>query len=379
VAVSANTVQAPRAYAIIHEFKSRGIPTIMGGIHASVRTEEALRHADSVAVGEADEIWPEILSDWDAGDLKRVYRADAFPSLGGMPPVDRRLFSDKYVIHSVQTSRGCPCDCNFCSVTKFNGRRYRFRPVREVVEEVARLKDKRFFIADDSVVGLGKEGLQHAGRLFKGRKELKKSWGAQVCITVAEHEDLLKAAAGSGANTFYVGFESVEASSLRSMDKRINLRPAIRGFKAAVQRIHDHGIGIIGGFILGSDADTVDIFKRTAEFIHETGIDGCQFTIMTPFPGTRFYERMFREGRLIYANYPEDWGRYNAYEVVIKPKNMSVYELVRGQQYLYDATSTLGKSFARGVRTLLSTRSLTNAMINFSWNYYNYRAINGAF
>jgi radical SAM superfamily enzyme YgiQ (UPF0313 family) len=288
------------------------------------------------------------------------------------------MYAGKYAIQSVQTSRGCPSDCNFCSVTRFNGKRYRFRPVEHVLAEVAQIRDNRFFIADDSVVGLGQRGVAHARRLFEGLKGLGKSWGSQVCVTIAEHDDLLAAAAASGANTFYIGFESVEAEALASMDKRINLRPKIRGFKAAIRKMHDHGIGVIGGFILGADTDTVDSFKRTAEFIHETGVDGCQFTILTPFPGTRLYDQMRREGRLLYADYPRDWARYNAYELVIRPRNMTIHELVRGQQYVYDATSSLRHSFRRGVKTLVNTRSLVNAAINFSWNYYNYRAIKQA-
>ena len=375
VAVTATTVQAPRAYQIIEAFEARGIPSIMGGIHASVLPEEASRYARSVVIGEADDIWPGIVRDFEAGRLQRRYEATTRPTLQTCRPVDRSLFSDKYFIQSVQTSRGCPCNCNFCSVTQFNGSRYRFRPIPEVLEEIAAIKENRLFIADDSVVGLGQECFDHAMELFAGLKGMGKSWGAQVCVTVAEHDDLLKAASESGANTFYIGFESIDAMALKAMDKGVNMRPTIRGFKDAIRKIHDHGIGIIGGFIFGSDGDTPDIFKRTAEFIHETGVDGCQFTIMTPFPGTRLYEKMSRDNRLLYTNYPDDWARYSAYELVMKPLNMTVHDLVLGQQYMYEATSTVGRSFARGVRTLYSTRSLVNALINFSWNYYNYRAI----
>ncbi len=375
VGVTSTTVQAPRAYEIMRRFRERGIPTVLGGIHASVCTEEAMNHADAVVEGEADDLWPEVVQDFAAGKLQKTYRAAAFPCLAGRAPVDRSLFSPRYVIQSVQTSRGCPCNCNFCSVTNFNGRRYRYRPVPEVLQEVRALKDNRFFISDDSVVGLGKENLAHAKELFQGLRGMGKSWGSQVCITIAEHEDLLRAASLAGANTFYIGFESVEEESLRAMDKGVNLRPAIRNFKDAIHRMHDHGIGVIGGFILGGDGDTPDIFKRTVEFIHETAIDGCQFTVMTPFPGTRFYDRMLKEGRLLYTDYPNDWARYNAYEVVIKPNNMSIDELKRGQQYVYDATSTIRKSIVRGVKTLINTRSVINAVTNVSWNYYNYRAI----
>lgn len=379
VAVTANTVQAPRAYQILERFRSQGALTIIGGIHPSVCPDEAAQYADVVVVGEADELWPELLADFERGSLKKRYTMAEYPSLAGQPLVDRSLFSDKYVLQSVQTSRGCPNNCHFCSVTRFNGRKHRFRPVDEVLEDVANIRENRFFVADDSVVSLGERGLEHARTLFQGLKGMGKSWGAQACITIAEHDDLLRAAAESGANTFYIGLESVDATALESMGKGVNLRPTIRGYRDAIKKIHDHGIGVIGGFILGSDTDTNDVFKRTAHFIHETGIDGCQFTIMTPFPGTRLYEEMCEQGRLIYANYPDDWARYNAYELVVRPKNLTIHELVQGQQYMYDATSSLSRSFSRAMRTLYSTRSVVNAVINFSWNYYNYKAIKAAY
>jgi radical SAM superfamily enzyme YgiQ (UPF0313 family) len=262
-------------------------------------------------------------------------------------------------------------------VTRFNGGRYRFRSIPEVIGEIGEIEDSRFFIADDSIVGLGRDGIEHARRLFDGLKGMGKTWGSQVCITIAEHDDLLRAASEAGANTFYIGFESIEAESLKSISKGINLRPMIRNFRETIKRIHGHGIGVIGGFIMGCDADTTSIFDKTIEFVQETGIDGCQFTIMTPFPGTRLYEQMQKEGRLLYTDYPDDWKRYNAYEAVIRPRNMTVDELREGWRRVYDATSTMGTSLVRGLKTLINTRSLNNAFINVFWNYYNYRAIKG--
>ncbi len=375
VAVTASTVQAPRAYRIMNEFRNRGIPTIMGGIHASVRTGEAAMFADTVVTGETEDLWHRILDDFDKGKLEKKYHAESFPDLNHMPEIDRSHFSDKYMIQSIQTSRGCPCNCSFCSVTKFNGSRYRFRPIQNVVDEIAGLDEKRLFIADDSIVGLGQAGIDHARKLFENLKGMGKSWGSQVCITIAEHDDLLEAAAKAGANTFYIGFESIEAESLKTMDKSINLRPMISNYRETIKKFHDHGIGVIGGFILGNEADTPDIFDKTIEFVHQTGIDGCQFTLMTPFPGTRYYDQIEREGRLLFTDYPDDWVRYNCYEPVIRPKKMTVHQLMEGWLRVYDETSNLGTALGRGFRTLLSTRSLMNASINTFWNYYNYKAV----
>lgn len=375
VAVTATTGQAPRAYQIIDDFKKRGIPTIMGGIHASVMPDEAARYADTVVIGEADELWPRILTDYENNRLGAVYRMDAHPGLKDIPRIDRSIYSKKYMVHSVQTSRGCPCNCSFCSVTKFNGGAYRFRAIDDVIREIDEIEDRRFFIADDSIVGLGNEGIEHAKKLFKALKGRRKSWGSQVCITIAEHDDLLREAAAAGANTFYIGFESIDAESLKSVDKKINLRPIIRNFKKTIEKFHDNGIGVIGGFILGTDADTKEIFEKTIDFIHETGIDGSQFTIMTPFPGTRLYDQMKREDRLLYTDYPRDWVKYNAYEAVIRPRNMTVDELIQGWRTVYDATSSPAQSLKRSLKTLVNTGSLMNASINLFWNYYNYKAV----
>ena len=375
VAVTATTVQAPRAYAIMAEFRKRGVKTILGGIHPSVCPDEALVYADSIAIGEGEEIWPVILNDFEKGRLARKYTAERFPSLENIPRINRELFSKKYLVQSVQTSRGCPCNCSFCSVTKFNGGRYRFRPTRDVIEEIAGIKDKRMFIADDSIVGLGDDCVRHALEVFQNLKGLGKTYGSQVCITIAEHDHLLRAAADAGVNTFYIGFESIEPESLKSVNKGVNLRPLIKNYRETIKKFHGYGIGIIGGFILGCDGDTPDVFDRMIDFVHETGIDGCQFTIMTPFPGTRLYDKVRKEGRLLYTDYPNDWIKYNAYEAVIRPLNMTVDELISGWRRVYDATSTMRTSLFRGVKTLINTRSFTNATVNVFWNYYNYRAI----
>ena len=375
VAVTATTGQAPRAYELLGEFRKRGIPSVMGGIHASVLPDEAARHADAVVVGEAEEVWPTVVADRVRGQLRQRYVAQARPDITHLPRTRRELLSKKYYVHSVQTSRGCPCDCSFCSVTSFNGTRYRFRSIDEVIAEIEQVEQPGLFISDDSIVGLGPECVKHALKLFERMKGLGKKWGSQVCLTIAEHDHLLRAAAQAGANTFYIGFESVDTASLKSMNKGVNLRPLIRNYKEATRRIHDHGIGVIGGFILGTDGDGPDIFQKTIDLVHEAEIDGCQFTIMTPFPGTRLYEKMRDEQRLLYTDYPNDWTRYNAYEAVIRPKNMTVDELIRGRRYVYDETSTLSRSLSRGWTTWRNTGSAGNAVVNFFWNYYSYKAI----
>jgi radical SAM superfamily enzyme YgiQ (UPF0313 family) len=374
VAITCMTPLAPRAYDISTRFRERGIPVVLGGIHASMEPQEAANFADAVVLGEAEEIWPTVLQDFEVGTLRKTYSSNR-PSLKNVPWPRRDLFSPGYFIQTVQTSRGCPFDCNFCSVTRFNGAHYRFRPVDEVIEEVSKLKGDRFFFIDDNIVGSGERCTKRTLKLFEWLKDLGKEWGSQICISVVESDELLRRAAESGARWFFIGFESVEAETLSAMNKQINLRPTTRNFKDAIRKIQDRGIAVVGGFIFGSDTDTKDIFEKTVDFIHDTEIDAAQFTILTPVPGTKLYEHLASEGRLLFRDYPKDWKRYNGFEVVFQPRNMTVEELQEGHISAYEATASLKGSFARAIKTFFKTKSLFSTISSFYWNYDCFKMI----
>lgn len=376
VGITCMTALSGRAYEIAAAFRKRGIPVVIGGIHATVRMEEVRPHADAVVTGEAEQVWGRLLADWSDGKLGQLYEGGRVDLEGQRFP-RRELVSRSYFVETVQTSRGCPFDCNFCSVTRFNGGKFRLRPVAEVLAEVRGLKGSRFFFVDDNIIGSGQRCTDRARELFEGMAGLGKTWGSQVCITIADDEKLLDAAAASGARFFFVGIESVEAETLAAMNKKINLRRGTGNFKDAIRKIQDRGIAVIGGFIFGNDTDRKDVFERTVEFMDDTGIDGSQLTLLTPSPGTELWDQLSREDRLLFTNFPADWAKYNGFRVVFRPRHMTVEELQEGYVAAYRATSSLGKSVVRGLRTFAKTRSALGALTAFHWNNDCRRIVEG--
>jgi radical SAM superfamily enzyme YgiQ (UPF0313 family) len=374
VAITCMTPLSPRAYDISTRFREKGIPVVLGGIHASMVSQEAVDFGDAVVIGEAEEMWQTVLQDFEVGKLRKTYCGNR-SSIQNLRRPRRDLFSPSYFIETVQTSRGCPFDCNFCSVTRFNGARYRFQPVDDVINEVRNLKGDRFFFIDDNIVGSGERCTKRSLKLFERLKDLGKEWGSQICISVVESDELLRGAAESGAKWFFIGFESVEAETLSAMNKRVNLRPATRNFKDAIRKIQDRGIAVVGGFIFGNDTDTKEIFEKTVDFIHNTEMDAAQFTILTPLPGTKLYQHLASEGRLLLKDYPRDWTRYNGFEVVFQPRNMTVEELQMGHISAYEATASPRSSFRRAMKTFLKTKSLFSTVSSFYWNYDCYKMI----
>lgn len=375
VGITCMTPLAPRAYEIAAQFRKRGVPVVIGGVHVSYMTEEALRFADTVVVGEGEELWPQLLQDFEQGNLQRVYTATSLPDIENLASPRRELFTNKYFVDTVQTSRGCPFKCSFCSVTSFNGAKYRLRNIDNVIDEINSIKSKRLFLIDDNIVGSGQRCIKRSYELFDRLKDCGKEWGGQTCLNIVEHNDLLKAAAKSGAKGFLIGFESLDTQTVSDMNKSVNLRPTTVNFKDDIKKIHDHGIAIIGCFIFGSDTHSKDDFERTVEFALETGIDAVQFTIETPLPGTKLYQQIVDENRLLLNDYPNDWKYYTFLEPVFEPKNSSPEELYQGLLGAYREVSSFRTSLARGIRTFINTKSLFSTGISFSWNYQAYKTI----
>jgi radical SAM superfamily enzyme YgiQ (UPF0313 family) len=375
VGITCMTPLAPRAYEIAARFRERGTPVVMGGIHVSYMTEEALRYADAVVVGEGENLWPQLLEDFEAGRLQKVYRVCEQPDIENLPAPRRDLLGGKYFVETVQTGRGCPIGCNFCSVTAFNGARYRLRSIDSVMDEIHAIKSKRIFIIDDNIVGAGMKYIRRAKELFDRLEGSGKEWGAQTCLNIVEHDDLMKSATRSGCKGLLIGFESLDAGTLGAMHKPVNLRPATRNFGDAIKKIHDHGIAIVGCFIFGSDTQDKDVFERTVDFVLEHEIDAVQMTLETPLPGTALYRQMAAENRLLLTDYPNDWRHYNILEPVFRMKNFTPREAHEGLLRAYAQVSSLGSSLKRGLRTFVNTRSLFSTGISFSWNYQAYKTL----
>ncbi|MEN8178320.1 MAG: radical SAM protein [Pseudomonadota bacterium] len=375
VGITCMTPLAPRAYEISKRFRDRNIPVVMGGVHVSAMSEEAQQYADAIVIGEGEMIWPQVLEDFEAGQLKKTYRVSDRPDITHQRIPRRDLFKGDYFVETVQTSRGCPFDCNFCSVTAFNGAKIRMRDVDEVVQEITDIDNKRIFIVDDNIIGAGQKCIRRSFELFERLKGCGKEWAGQTCLNIVEHDGLLKSASDAGAKVFLIGFESLDKATISSMNKSVNLRPNTKNFKDAIRKIHDNGIAIVGCFIFGADTHDKEVFEKTVEFVWDAQIDAVQFTVNTPLPGTKLYRSITEESRLLYSDYPNDWKHYTILEPVFQPKQMQPEELYEGLISSYKEVSSFGRSLARGARTLMNTKSLFSAGISFSWNYDAYKTI----
>ncbi len=375
VGITCMTPLAPRAYEIAAHFRARGIPVVMGGIHVSYVTDEALRYADAVVIGEGENIWPQVLEDFERGQMQKAYRATEPPDIENLLAPRRDLLKGKYFVETVQTGRGCPINCNFCSVTAFNGSRYRVRSIDSVIDEINSIKSNRIFIVDDNIVGQGPRYIRRAKEFFDRLAECKKEWGGQTCLSIVEHDDVLKAAQRSGCKGMLIGFESLDPATIDSMHKSVNLRPNTRNFSDAIKKLHDHGIAIVGCFIFGSEGQNKDAFRRTIDFVLENEIDAVQLSLETPLPGTAFYKQMQEEGRLLLTDYPNDWRHYTIFEPVFRMNGMTPAEAYEGLLEAYAEVSSFKSSLVRGLKTFRNTRSLFSTGISFSWNYQAYKTI----
>jgi radical SAM superfamily enzyme YgiQ (UPF0313 family) len=325
--ISVRTMFAERAYAISEAYRKRGTPTVLGGIHVSMRTEEALDHCDAVVVGEAEQTWPGLVKDAGEGRLKRVYRAEGVADLRQFPAPGRsELSRARYFADIVQTTKGCPFDCEFCSVSAFDGQRIRSKEIGQVVSEIRdiqeggnRFKKKSIFFADDNIIANKK----YARELFTALKPLNLNWSCQGSINVSQDHELLKLMKESGCGAILVGLESVSEKNLAAMGKKVNLR---HDYLDAIGKIQSHGIMVHGSFVLGYDFDTTESFDELLGFIDEANLLMPLINVLTPFPGTRLYRRMEEEGRILHRN----WSEYDGQTVVFKPAGMTPEELFEG-------------------------------------------------
>jgi len=325
VAITCMTASAPRAYALADAFRQRGIPVVMGGIHPTVMPEEAALHADAVVIGEAEPVWGQVLADLSSGKLKPRYESAQYSDLVGLPHPRRDLLRvERYLTTNiVQTGRGCPNACAFCTVSAVFGRHCRFRPVPEVIEEVRTLRGWVGFV-DDNIAA----SRPRAKELFEALIPLHIRWVGQGDLAMAKDPELLSLAARSGCQAMFIGLESLSPEVLRAAGKAPNLG---LDMGEAVTAFHKAGIEIIGSFVLGLDGDDAGSFARTVEFAERHKLVAAQFAVLTPFPGTAVHRQMESEGRIL----DHDWSRYTMSNVVFRPQQMTDLELQQGQAYAY--------------------------------------------
>ncbi len=371
IGITAYTPNAPRAYEIAKIYKDRNIPVVMGGIHASMCPEEALQYVDSVVIGEAENVWSQVLSDFEAGKLQKIYRG-GFPEMSNLPIPRHDLQHPLYYWRSVQTSRGCPMNCDFCSVTSFNGGRFRYRPVEEVLDEISAYHGdyRNIFFVDDNIGGTNQHHRDRAKELFKGiiDRKLKFNWFSQTSIDFADDPEALRLAAASGCKLLLIGFETESRDALMSVNKKNNLQKGVNNYRKVIKKYHREGIGVLGTFIFGMETDHPDDITRRARFINKLNIDGIQTSILTPYPGTRLCKRLQEEQRIEACNFPHDWKYYNWEDIVIKHPHIKPEELARrmtdGWKLIYHPARIRTRFF----QTWFNTRNLESAIWSFVIN-----------
>ncbi|MEO0136261.1 MAG: radical SAM protein [candidate division WOR-3 bacterium] len=324
--ISIMTANAPRGYQIAQQLRKMGTKVVFGGIHASVLPEEALQHGDAVVVGEAEGVWQKVIEDLQNNRLQKIYKAEPFDLCKS--PLPRRDLKLEPVILGYKwpgffTTRGCPYNCEFCSVSDIFGKKIRHLPIATVIKDIENADSKIFLNLDDNVVGDPK----YAKELFLALAPLKIEWGGQSTINIAQDSELLKLCYQAGCRGLFIGIESISAKSSAGFKKTLK---TIEENYDAVKKIQDAGILFHPSFVFGLDEDTKDIFERTLDFLYKARITTATFNILTPYPGTRLYYRLKKEGRLL----TEDWEKYNHSTVVFKPKNMTVEELIEGYYLL---------------------------------------------
>jgi len=364
VGITGMTPAICRAYEIADAFRARGVPVVMGGIHVSMMPEEALRHCDAVLIGEAEGLWPRLLADLRQGRMQRTYQREGFPPLTHLGSPDWSLYDGKRYLpfHCVESSRGCPHGCEFCSVTKYFGGSYRTRPPAEVVEEVRGLRpfEGRFtlknvvFFVDDNIAGRR----THARELLARLVPFKLKWLGQASTAIAQDEELLGLCRKSGCMGLLVGFETLSREKLRAVGKGFTSPDA---YLDVIRKIHDHGVGISGAFVFGLDGDDEGVFDRTYEFVQKAKLESPYFSILTPYPGTRLHARLAGEGRII----DHDWSNYNTNTVVYRPEGLTPQQLHDGYFQLQNAVHTVPAIAQR----LWGTTSRANFWLPMSYGF----------
>jgi radical SAM superfamily enzyme YgiQ (UPF0313 family) len=333
VGITAFSATVVRAYEIAAVYKEKGIPTVMGGIHASMMIDEALQNVDCVVVGEAESIWPTVIKDFESGNLQKVYRGELMDFHDRKWPVPRHdLFHKNYKFRIVQTTRGCPMKCHYCSVSLFNGYKYRQRPIDEIIDELKMLNHRYINFVDDNIIGYGPAQEKRAIELFKRiiDENIKIDWISHTSINIADNEELMTYAAKSGCRIVFIGFEVEKEEYLKDINKKINTQIKSSSYHEIIKKLNKHNIAVTGGFMVGFDFDTAKTVDDRRRFILKSGVNIMGASIITPFPGTVMHKQFMDEGRILKTNYPHDWQYYNYREVVIKPKNMTVEELENG-------------------------------------------------
>jgi radical SAM superfamily enzyme YgiQ (UPF0313 family) len=370
VAFTGFTASAPRAYEIAAVYREKGIHTVMGGIHASMCPEEAMNFVDSVVTGEAEGAWAEVIADFKRGEMKKLYEG-GIGDIQKVPHARRDIFKYPYAHDLVQTSRGCPWGCDFCSVTRMCGKTFRERDVEDVLDELEMTSRPLLFFIDDNLVNNRKGAGERAIRLFRGMVErgIRKYWISQAALNFGDDDEVLYWAKKSGCMMILMGIEAEKTTALEGVSKKLNLKRGISSYNNMLKNVHRYGIGITASLIFGLESDRKEDLYARGRYLLKSSFDGYQCTILTPLPGTVLYDRLKEQGRIILTNYPDDWQHYHFTVGTVNMPHMKAGEITdtmhRIWPHLYSKMNMRRKMF----RTLWNTRSFVTAYRVYGTNH----------
>lgn len=326
VGISVTVDTLPKAMEIARKFREKGIKVVAGGIHITTAPETIPQNAfDVLCIGAAEGTWPDIVEDFEQGNLKPIYKCNhPFSGTDIVSPAYDFLEKDKYLYCNViHTSRGCPFRCDFC----YNSGKehlYVNREIDAVLQDIRAVKSKHVMFIDDNFVG----NREWTKEFLEAIQPLNIKWNAAVSINVAFDEELLDLMKESGCQSLFIGFESINPQSINGVHKVQNIT---ENYERAIKAIHDRGIMINASFVFGLDGDTKETFQTTLDWIVKNRIETVTSHILTPYPGTALYDRMAKDGRII----TEDLSLYNTAHVVFQPMNMTKEELYEGYLWIY--------------------------------------------
>ncbi len=341
IGISIMTQTCIRGYQIANEFKKRGKIVVFGGIHATAMPDEAILYGNAVVIGEAEGLWDIVLDDIRHHRLKSFYKLDKLPDLQShvMPRRDLiKCSSGKFSIAPIETTRGCPYNCDFCTVSRFFGTRQRHKPISDIITDIESCKEKNLFFLDDNITG----DKRYAKELFRAMIPQKKIWVGQASIQVASDTELIKLAYQSGCRALLIGFESMSDSGINQYRKTLK---TVDENILAVKKLQDNGIMTMASLIFGLDSDTPAVFDIAHDFLTRSKAAFFQACVMTPYPGTPVFNKLRSQGRIL----TDDWNRFDASKVIIRPENISPEALLDGYDkikwHFYSNLSILKRSY----------------------------------